>query len=308
MNRLVIDTDPGVDDAHAIMMALAHPNTQVEAITTVAGNVGLSRTTANACTILEALDRDIPVYPGCDRPLVGPTYDAVAVHGADGLGESGFAPPVRQPAAEHAVHALIRLANEAPGVLTLVAIAPLTNIALATRLDPGLPHKYRQLIVMGGAIRAMGNTANPAAEFNIYCDPEAAAIVFGSWPRLTLVSWETTMAHSLGREQVRHLLAAPTPRGEFFRRITRYTLAFHESVLGEPTLFAPDALAMAVAMEPQIVRQAEMRYVGVELAGPYSRGQTVVDWFNVTRHVPNANVVLEADRARFWELMQSIVY
>jgi len=308
MNRLVIDTDPGVDDAHAIMMALAHPNTRVEAITTVAGNVALARTTANACTILESMGSDVPVYPGCDRPLVGPTYDAAWIHGTDGLGESSFPPPVRQPAPEHAVRALIRLANEAPGALTLVAIAPLTNIALATRLDPELPLKYRQLVVMGGAIRAMGNTASPVAEFNVYWDPEAAAIVFGTWPKVTLISWETTMAHSLGRDQVYHLLAAPTHRGDFFRRITRYTLAFHERALGEPTLFAPDALTMAVAMEPQIVRQAEMRAVTVELAGPHTRGQTVVDWLNVTRRVPNANLILEVDRARFWELMQSIVY
>jgi purine nucleosidase len=306
MNRLVIDTDPGVDDAHAIMMAFAYPQARVEAITTVAGNASLERTTANACTILDVLERDVPVYAGCDRALVARTPDATYVHGADGLGNSGYPRSRRKVADEHAANALVRLANESPGELTLVAIGPLTNLALATRLDPTLPEKYERLIVMGGSIRGIGNVT-PAAEFNVYTDPEAAAIAFDAWPGLTLVSWETTMAHGLTTEQVETLMAVDSPRAEFFRRITRRTIEFVHQSLGRQLLFAPDGLAVAVALEPDIVRKAETHYVQVELAGRHTRGQTTVDWFDRTGHEPNVNLVLEMDAKRLWELMQAAV-
>jgi purine nucleosidase len=306
MTRLVIDTDPGVDDAHAIMMALAHPEAQTEAITTVAGNVSLERTTANACTILDVLEQDVPVYAGCGRALVARAPDASYVHGKDGLGDSGYPRSRRRVADEHAVNALVRLASESPGELTLVAIGPLTNLALATRLDPTLPRKYRRLIVMGGSIRGMGNVTS-VAEFNAYTDPEAAAIVFDAWPGLTLISWETTMAHGLTAEQVETLMAIDSPRAEFFRRITRRTIEFTHQALGRQGLLAPDGLAVAVALEPDIVRKAETHYVQVELAGHHTRGQTTVDWFDRTGHEPNVNLVLEMDARRLWELMQAAV-
>jgi purine nucleosidase len=306
MVHLVIDTDPGVDDAHAIMMAFAHPEAHVEALTTVAGNVSLERTTANACTILDVLGRDVPVYAGCARPLVAPTFDAGYFHGEDGLGDSGYPPSARQVADEHAVNALIRLANESPGELTLAAIGPLTNLALATRLDPSLPQKFKRLVVMGGAIRGMGN-ATPAAEFNAYADPEAAAIVFDAWPGLTLISWETTMAHGFTAEQVEVLLSLDSPRAEFFRRISQRTIALIQQILGRKMLLEPDLLAVAVALEPSVVREAETHYVQVELAGKHTRGQTTVDWFDRTGCEPNVNLALELDAERLWKLLQAAV-
>jgi purine nucleosidase len=306
MNRFVIDTDPGVDDAHAIMMAFAHPEAHIEAITTVAGNVSLERTTANACTILDVLEQDVPVYAGCCRALVARTPDASYAHGKDGLGDSGYPPSKRRVATEHAVNALVRLANESPGELTLVAIGPLTNLALATRLDPTLPKKYKRLIVMGGSIRGMGN-ATPAAEFNAYVDPEAAAIVFDSWPGLTLISWETTLDHGFTAEQVETLMSMDSPRAQFFRRITPQTIEFVHQILGLEGMFSPDALAVAVALEPGIVRKAEAHYIQVELAGEHTRGQTTVDWLDRTGHEPNVNLVLEVDPQRLWELMQAAV-
>ncbi len=305
--RLIIDTDPGVDDAHAILLAFAHPDARVEALTTVAGNAALEQTTRNACTILEVLGRaGVPVYAGCDRPLLGGRHDAAYVHGSDGLGDSGFPPPRRGPADEHAVHALIRLASQSPGEITLCAIGPLTNLALAVRLDPGLPGRFRRLVVMGGAIRGMGNmAAAPSAEFNVWSDPEAAAIVLDAWPGLDLISWETTVAHGLDEAQIAALMSVDTPRGEFFRRITGPMLAYVRDVLRQPRLFAPDSLAVAAALEPGIVLEAAHHPVQVELAGAHTRGQTTVDWHGLTGRPPNARLVLAIDRGRFWDLLRA---
>jgi purine nucleosidase len=303
MVRLVIDTDPGVDDAHAIMMALAHPNVQVEAITTVSGNVPVALTTANACKILDILNCNVPVFAGAERALIAQKQHAEYVHGKDGLGDSDYPPSARQISKEHAVNALIRLANESPDQLTLVAIGPLTNIALATRLDPDLPKKYKQLVIMGGAIRAQGNTT-PTAEFNTYTDPEAAAIVFEAWQGLSLVSWETTMAHPFYPAQVAELQAMDSPQAEFFRRITANTLKFIEQILGQRVLFGADFLAMAAAIEPEIVLKSEAHFLEVELAGQTTRGQTSVDWFNTLRRPPNVNLVLEMNSSRLFELFK----
>src|SRR5258706_6444648 len=194
MQRFIIDTDPGVDDAHAILMALAHPDTKVEALTTVNGNVGVDKTTANALKILDVAEADVPVYPGCAAPLVVESRDASYVHGTDGLGDAGFPESKRKPESEHASNALVRMANESPGEITLVAIGPLTNLAVALRLDPDLPSKFKKLLIMGGAIHSRGNVENVTAEFNIWADPEAAHVVLTSWPVLSILSWETTMA------------------------------------------------------------------------------------------------------------------
>lgn len=305
MIRLVIDTDPGVDDAHAIMLAAAHPEVQIEAITTVAGNVDLDHTTDNACKILDLLGLEAPVYRGSPRPLIFPTSYASYFHGEDGLGDSGYPPSTRRVETEHAALALIRLADKAPGELNLVAIGPLTNLALALRLDPDLPNRYKSLMVMGGAVRAMGNTQNHSAEFNFYTDPEAAHIVLESWPGVQLLPWETAVEHTVPQPQVEQLMAVDSPRGEFFRRITAKILKFTEQRLGAPQLFAPDGLAMAAAIEPGFVRRREDHFTRVELAGAITRGQSTVDWYGPSPQQANATLVLDVDDERFLELLQA---
>ena len=306
MTRLVIDTDPGVDDAHALMAAFAHPNAKIDAITTVAGNVPLEQTTANVCTILDVLEQDVRVYAGCGRPLVGDPLDAANYHGADGLGESGYPRSGRRVEDEHAVNALIRMANEAPGELTLVAIGPLTNVALATRLEPTLPRKFAQLVVMGGAIRGMGNIT-PAAEFNVYCDPEAAAVVFRAWPGMKLVPWETAMTHPFSTEQVEALLSMNSRRAAFFRRITRWVIDINEQIGRGRTLWAPDLLAVAIALEPDIALEVETHDVQVELAGKHTRGHTTVDWSDSTGREANVILILKTDAERLWQMLQAAV-
>jgi purine nucleosidase len=304
MQRLIIDTDPGVDDAHAILMASVYPGVKIDAILTVTGNVGLHHTTANACKILDVIGMDIPVFAGCDSALIAHKEDAASIHGTDGLGDAGFPPSPRKVEQEHASVALVRMASESPGEIVLVAIGPLTNIAVALKLDPTLPQKIQKLVVMGGAIHSRGNTRNISAEFNTFTDPEAAHIVFEAWPGMTLVSWETTMTHSFSLEVLDRWFALNTPRSEFFRRTNEKVMVFIMNVLGRKMLFGADALAMAVALEPQIVIKAEAHNVTVELSGQYTRGQTTVDWMNLSGRPASTNIIIEVDHARFLELME----
>ena len=301
-NRVVIDTDPGIDDAHAIMLAFAHPQTNVEALTVVAGNVSVQQATTNDLVVLELLGKNAPVFAGCPDGLVWPTPRRATSHGTDGLGDCGYPLPAGKASPEHAANALIRLANESPGELTLVAIGPLTNLALAASLDPELPQKYKRLVILGGAVRATGNSWRPAVEFNFYVDPEAAAIILRRWPGVFLVPWETVMDHGLSPDQVEELCSMGTAKAEFFRRSIRNR--YLKQIPGLKMLFEPDPLAMAVALEPEIISRVEARYVEVELGGRQTRGQVVVDWFDITGQPPNANLVLEINQERFFEMMR----
>lgn len=303
MERIIIDTDPGVDDAQAIMMAAAYPGVKIEALTVVGGNVGLARTTANACTIADLLGLHVPIYAGCGTPLVLQSEDAAHVHGSDGLGDVRFMPSSRQVEAEHASLALVRMANQSPGELTLVTIGPLTNVAVALKLDPELPRKFKRLLVMGGAIRSLGNTSILSAEFNIFADPEAAHVVFEAWPEFNLVDWETTMAHGWEADLLQKWTAMNTPKSRFFTSITAKVRDYLRKA-GRKTLYAADPLAMAVAIEPSIVMKSETHHVRVELNGRHTRGQTIVDWKDRSGEEANANIILEVNTERFFELME----
>ena len=299
--RLLIDTDAGVDDAQAIMLALAHPGVQVEAITTVCGNVDVDKVVANVFTTLDVMNARVPVYRGASEPLVA-EWSAEAWHGEDGLGNYQPRPLTeRKIEAEHAALALIRLANAYPGELTLVTLAPMTNLALAIRLDPTFPSKIKEFIFMGGAHSAIGNTANVTAEWNIYCDPEAAYITLKAFPQARMVSWEATLEHPLNWEQYDEIAAIPTRAGAFFKATGLLTsTAEHRS---HPYLI-PDPLAMAVALEPSIIRKSAPHYITVELGGTHSRGQTVIDHAKRLRRAPNVEVVTELDTQGVFEMFR----
>lgn len=309
MQRLVIDTDPGVDDALALLMAHAHPEATVEAILAVAGNAPLARTVENTCIILDQLGASTPVYAGCDRPLLLIEGEAaVEVHGADGLGDAGLARSSREVAAEHAASALVRMASESPGELTLVCLGPLTNLALALALDPGLPHELARVVIMGGAVTGKGNTPRLCAEYNIYADPEAAHVVFTRWHEagrvIDLVDWEVVVAHPVPGDVIDGWLALNTPLSRFFGDISSKLMGFLEQVLGQRTFLAADPLAMAVALAPAIVTRSAQHAVSVEMHGHHARGMTVVDWMHRAGREPNARIVQAVDTAGFHALIE----
>ena len=299
---LLIDTDPGVDDALAILMA--HVHADVVGLGIAAGNVGLTNTVGNALKLVETIGASTPVFPGGAAPLVRSADDAAFVHGLDGFGDTGYAPSTRAAESESAARALLRLSHEHAGALTLVAIAPLTNLALALRLDPTLPERVAKLVIMGGAVTGRGNTNRVPAEFNIGFDPESAHVVFSGWPRFTLVDWEATMRHGLAFERVDNWLAADDARARFFAAISRKTRDWTRR-RSRPRLLVADALAMAVALQPDIVTRAEQHHVAIELDGTLTRGATVVDWEDRMGVAANATIVLEVDQARFEPLVAS---
>ncbi|RUL74420.1 nucleoside hydrolase [Dyella choica] len=295
--QLLIDTDPGVDDALAILMAHAHAD--VLGLSIAAGNVGLAHTTRNARTLVDLLGASTPVFAGCPTPLVRlPEEDAAFVHGHDGLGDVGFSEPAAAATDEHAAFAILRLTREHPGEITLVALAPLTNLALALRLDPSLPQRVKRLVVMGGAVTGHGNTGRVPAEFNVGFDPEAAHVVFESFPDFDLVDWEITLRHAFDEDEFDQWLAAGDHRAEFFGRVFQVARQTN-SERGRRGIIAADALAMAVAIDPSVVVRSERRRVGVELDGRLTRGATVVDWGGRLGQRAQANLVLELDQAKF---------
>jgi purine nucleosidase len=298
--QLLIDTDPGVDDALAILMA--HEHADVAGLTIAAGNVGLVHTVANALKLVDVIGTDTPVFAGCASSLVLSAADAAFVHGDDGFGDTGYARSGRKASDEHAALAILRLSHEHAGKLTLVALGPLTNLALALRLDPELPQRVARLVVMGGAVNGRGNTERVPAEFNIGFDPEAAHVVFTSWPKFELVDWEATLRHGLDFTDVERWLAADDPRAIFYSAISQRTRDWTRAE-GRPRLMIADALAMAVALEPTIVTAAEEHHVAVELNGALTRGATVVDWEDRMGLPANARIVLGIDQARFETLV-----
>lgn len=293
---LLIDTDPGVDDALALLMAFDDPRHRVVGLTIAAGNVGLRHTVANALKLCEVAGVDVPVFAGCDAPLLHPARDAAYVHGRDGFGDTGYAPAAGRVQDEHAALAIIRLSHEHAGRLLLVALGPLTNVALALKLDPTLPQRIARFVVMGGAVTAHGNIT-PAAEFNIAFDPEAAHIVFQAFEHIDLADWEATMAHGFAHADFEAWLQVDSPRARFYDGISKQTRSWSSDRRGDHWHSA-DALAMAFALEPEAALDVQRRPVVVELEGRHTRGATIVDWRREGGAPDNCSIMLRYDQAR----------
>ncbi len=308
--RVVLDTDPGIDDALAILLALASPEIDLAALTVVHGNCPLPDAVANALAVLQLGGAPhLPVAVGCDRPLLRPPVYALDTHGFRGLGYATLPPGPGAPVAEHAVDLLIREAMAAPGEVTLVAVGPLTNVALALRKEPRLAGAVRECIFMGGALRADGNTT-PLAEFNVYADPHAAQIVLSSGMPITLMPWDITKDVRLAKAEVDRLLERGGPIPAFIAEATRFYIEFHLAHFGWAGCSINDPAALALLWWPELARTREL-HVAVEVAGELTMGKTVGDFLGKTGQAPNVRLVEAFDGAefvrRFVQRMEALV-
>jgi purine nucleosidase len=260
MREFLIDTDPGVDDALAIIMCRMAPDVQVRALSVCGGNVGLPHTLRNALHLADQFATPPKVYPGVAQALIARAPDAAFVHGNDGFGDANLPAPINQAQHLHAALAIIEHARQAEGQLEILALGPLTNLALAITLEPNFPKMVKILTVMGGAITGVGNiTAH--AEFNIAVDPDAAQIVFTRWPNLRLVDWEASMRYAPSIAITESWFAQDHHNARFMQRISRKTRAFKDSLGGEHWHWA-DPLAAFVALQPD---QADYLNAGIEV-------------------------------------------
>ena len=294
---IVIDCDPGHDDAIAILLALASPEVELRGITTVAGNQTLDKTTRNALKVLELAGRtDIPVAAGADAPLQRTLRVAANVHGESGLDGPDLPEPATKPIDAHAADAL----NEwlEPGVV-LVPTGPLTNIALLFERHPDVKERLERIVWMGGAI-AEGNVT-PAAEFNAFVDPEAAAAVFGSGIPVTMIGLDITHMALFTRAHADRLRGAGRA-GRAVAELSDFFQRFHESRYGFDGSPIHDALAVAEVIDPSLVTRFDCN-VEIETASQYCDGRTVVDRWLVTDKPKNARVGIDVDAERFLQLL-----
>ena len=314
--RIIIDTDPGVDDAFAIMLALRSPELHVEAITTVNGNTNLKQATENALRILEILDvaELPPVIKGAARPLKRKALSSTSIHGSDGLGEVSllkdrrgkkkYPAPRLRPSGRNAPEAICELARKYSGNLTLVTLGPLTNVAIALACDPWLSHHVKEIITMGGAYSVCGNQT-PAAEFNFFCDPEAAQKVIASGIPMTLVGLDVTLQARLSRQALLDATKKKTRLNRFLRDATEHVMNFYLERQGYHGCCVHDALAMMVAIDRNIVGTRRL-HVDIETKGDLTAGMSVADLRPYARgHVgkPNTDVALYVDPARFEQFL-----
>ncbi len=285
---IVLDCDPGLDDAIAIMVALGSPEVEVLAVTTVAGNAPLHHTTANAIRVLDHLERaDIPVAAGADRPLVREPYAARDVHGETGLGGPDLPPPARSPVAAHAIDLIAQVATSSARPVTLVATGPLTNVALFAARHPAAAAALERVVFMGGSI-GLGNMT-PAAEFNIWADPDAAQRVVSSGLDVTMVGLDVTHKVLFTPEENDRL----RERGRAGRLTAELVDFYRRSNPGRPGVPIHDAVAVGQAVRPALLTLADC-HVEVD-CGPVSRGRTLVDLRRVTGRDPNAHVAVDID-------------
>lgn len=305
MKRVIIDTDPGIDDTAALLFAFGSPELEIEALTTIFGNVSLEQCTCNALTILEAAGRtEIPVYEGVSRSfgLGDPPY-APYIHGSDGLGDTNMPPPEIRPQTQNAVFEIIARVLASPGELTFIALGRLTNLALAVNIAPQVAESLKEVVVMGGAVTVPGNVT-PVATANLWGDPQAADVVYRSGARIAQVGLDVCREIEFSPEQLQQVWRSDTLATRLLQNAVSFIQAAYNS---RGRLRNPDGAqfndvpAMAYAIAPTLFTMRDA-YVRIEHRSELTAGQTVADLEGVTGNPPNASVALGVDADRLTEL------
>ncbi|WP_406736481.1 nucleoside hydrolase [Thioclava sp. GXIMD4215] len=302
--KIIIDTDPGQDDAVAILLALASPELEVLGITCVAGNVPLERTVTNARKICElAGRREVKIFAGCDAPLARPLITAEHVHGKTGLDGIDLPAPTMPVQEMHAVDFIVQtLRDAADASITLVPVGPLTNIATALRRAPELACKIQEIVLMGGAYFEVGNIT-PTAEFNIYVDPEAAQIVLASGVPITMMPLDVTHKALTSADWVRSLRDLGTLLGEAVASWTDFFERFDKEKYGSQGAPLHDPCTIGYLIDPSLFAGRHIN-VEVEVLSPLTLGMTVADWWRVTSRAPNVMFMNEVRRDAFFALIR----
>jgi len=299
--RIILDVDTGHDDAVAIMMAARNPLLDLVGITVTAGNQFLPKTLKNTLNLCSSLLIQAPVYAGMTRPLLCELEPASLIHGESGFDGPVFGPCSKQASPGHAVNFIIETIMSCPALeITLVALGPLTNIAMALRLEPALADRVKEIVLMGGSINE-GNVT-PSAEFNIHTDPEAASIVFSSGAPLTMIGLDVTRSVALSSDRLAHLRTIPGPAAKIFAAsMDNYSAACMKYIGESPAMHDPCCIAYVT--DPSLFTWKPF-FVDVEVQGRSTRGRTVVDVTGVTQENANASVALTVDGARFWAMLE----
>jgi len=305
VRRFWIDSDTASDDAVALLMALRWPDIQVEGISIVAGNVPVYQGSRNARYTVELCQAEVPVYEGAERPLLREPSWAYFFHGPDGMGGMHYPEPQRPAEDEHGVIAMVNAIRRWAGEINLVTLGPLTNVALALSLAPDIVEKIAHCFIMGGAAATLGNIT-PAAEYNIWVDPEAARVVFHSGIPITMIGWELCRGEAnLNDSDMAAIRALDNPLAHFVLDCNRQALQVNREWLHEPGLPLPDPVAMAVALDEKVIARDGKHYVTVEAGSELTRGMTVVDERGVLNQPARVRVVWAIDVPRWKaDLMQ----
>jgi purine nucleosidase len=325
--KFIIDADTGSDDAVAILMALREPTIDVLGITLVSGNVPRDQGIINTLSTIELCEETTKVYAGADKPLTRDysevqtleefsahvqtrspvSLSAQCVHGEDGMGDIGIQPKHKEYEQEDAIDFLINSFNQQPGEITLVTLGPLTNIALAIQKDSSIIEKIEHCYVMGGTSDGTGNVS-PSAEFNIWVDPEAAAIVFDSGLPITMVGWDNSYKYAMLKEkEIERFKSLNTKYSDFCIDIQKTLIELTHSWYGFYGFDLPDPITMAVAIDNSVILESQQLHVIVDTRDGITRGQTIVDFYDNEKGNQNVRVVTKSDNEMFLNMLEGYV-
>lgn len=302
--KIILDCDPGHDDAIAIMLAARHPAIDLLGITIVAGNQTLNKTLVNGLNVCQKLDINVPIHAGMPKPMMREQIVADNIHGESGLDGPIFSPLVRKAESKHAIQYIIDTLMNSDGDITLVPVGPLTNIAVAMRMQPAILPKIREIVLMGGAY-GTGNFT-PSAEFNIYADPEAARVVFTSGVPLVMMGLDLTNQTTCTADVISRMKKVGGPAGELFSDIMSFTLKTQYENYGLAGGPVHDATCIGYLINPDAFKMQDM-YVEIDVNNGPCYGRTVCDELGVTGKQPNTKVGMTIDTKWFWDLVEECV-